>query len=164
MNGERRAASAEGVSQRLRERGLTVSVAESCTGGMLGAALTSVAGSSAYFMGGVIAYANEVKVRDLGVSPEVLAAEGAVSETVARQMACGVRVRFATDMGLAVTGIAGPGGGTTAKPVGTVCLAVARGDETRVRCFRFHGDRASVREQSCRAALEFLDAFLTEQT
>ena len=154
---------AEAAARVLRERGLSVSVAESCTGGMLGAALTSVSGSSAYFAGGVIAYANAVKIRELGVSPEALNAEGAVSETVVRQMACGVRQRFATDIGLAVTGIAGPQGGTKAKPVGTVWVAVAWANDSRVRLCRFEGDRAAVREQSCQSALTLLEECLKER-
>jgi PncC family amidohydrolase len=140
----------------LQARKLTLAVAESCTGGMLGAALTSVSGSSAYFMGGVIAYADAVKTRELGVAPEVLRADGAVSEPAARQMACGVRARFATDIGLAITGIAGPGGGTQTKPVGTVYVAAALESGTQARACRFSGGRAAVREQSCNAVLTLL--------
>jgi nicotinamide-nucleotide amidase len=154
----------ETIAETLRARNLTVAVAESCTGGMLGAVLTSVSGSSTYFQGGVIAYADAVKTRELGVSSEALERNGAVSEATARQMACGVRARFATDIGLAITGIAGPGGGTEAKPVGTVYVAAALFNGTRVRACRFAGGRSAVREQSCAAALSLLEEALTSGT
>ncbi|BAQ62123.1 molybdopterin binding motif [Geminocystis sp. NIES-3708] len=113
------------VGKMLLERGQTLSVAESCTGGGLGSMLTEVSGSSSYFMGGVIAYSNQVKIEQLGVSEEFLTEYGAVSAIVARQMAKGVQSRFSTDWSISVTGIAGPKGGTEAKPVGLVYLAIA---------------------------------------
>ena len=116
------------VGQLLKAKGQTLAVAESCTGGGLGSLLTEVPGSSEYFFGGVISYANEVKINLLGVNAADLAAEGAVSETVARQMAAGVKAKVGTDWGVSITGIAGPGGGTEDKPVGLVYIGVADPD------------------------------------
>ena len=147
----------EEVVGRLLSRGKkTLATAESCTGGLLGGQITSVSGSSAYYRGGVIAYANDVKLAHLGVSPEILEREGAVSADVAEQMAAGVRERFGSDFGLGITGIAGPEGGTLEKPVGLVFLALASGSFVRVRQYRFGGDRIRVREWSVRMALDML--------
>ncbi len=129
--------------------GLKVATAESCTGGLAAKTITDLPGSSQWYLGGVVAYANEVKVRQLGVDPDVLHVHGAVSREVALQMVRGALRRFSADVAVAVTGIAGPGGGTPAKPVGTVWLAVAlaNGAATARRC-RFAGDRETVRERS----------------
>jgi nicotinamide-nucleotide amidase len=116
------------VGDLLRASGQTLAVAESCTGGGLGRLLTEIPGSSDYFMGGIISYANRVKIDLLGVDPAVLDTEGAVSEIVARQMAAGVKAKLATDWGVSITGIAGPGGGTDAKPVGLVYIGIAAPD------------------------------------
>lgn len=144
----------------LRDRGLTVATAESCTGGLLGERLTSVPGSSAYVRGGAIAYANEEKVRQLGVSPETLASDGAVSEACARQMAEGALARFGVDLAVSITGIAGPDGGTPDKPVGTVWLAVARrtpdGDATTTKRLHWPGTRDQVRLLSAWWAMAML--------
>jgi nicotinamide-nucleotide amidase len=118
------------VGEKLRQKGQTVSVAESCTGGGLGAILTEVAGSSDYFWGGIIAYDNRVKVSFLGVNPQDLAQYGAVSSLVAEQMALGVKTRLGTDWGISITGIAGPGGGSEQKPVGLVYIGLATPDGT----------------------------------
>ncbi|HEX2095550.1 MAG TPA: competence/damage-inducible protein A [Longimicrobiaceae bacterium] len=115
----------ETVGKLLRERGLTLAVAESCTGGLIGHRITEVPGSSAYFLLGVVTYANEAKERILGVCPETLEVHGAVSTRTAEEMAIGARRISRADLGLATTGIAGPGGGTPEKPVGTVCVALA---------------------------------------
>lgn len=115
----------EVVGRLLEDRGLTLAVAESCTGGLIGHRITDVAGSSAYFTGGVVAYSNSVKVDVLGVRDETLAAHGAVSTEVAEEMARGARALFGAGVGIATTGIAGPGGGTPDKPVGTVCIALS---------------------------------------
>jgi nicotinamide-nucleotide amidase len=123
--GEEKDSLAAVLGRALGEKGATLACAESCTGGLLGALVTDVAGSSAYFKGSIVAYANEVKVRDLGVPDATLAAHGAVSQATAEAMAAGVRDRFRVTYGVAVTGIAGPGGGTPEKPVGTVHAAVA---------------------------------------
>lgn len=149
------------VARLLTERGLTLSVAESCTGGLLAGALTSVAGSSAYFPGGVTAYANGVKSRLVGVRSESLATHGAVSHTVALEMACGVRARLGTEVGVGVTGIAGPGGGTATKPVGLVYVAVAHGGKVRSKRHLFDGSRAVVRRKSVAAALRMIEEALT---
>jgi nicotinamide-nucleotide amidase len=146
----------EAVAARLVASGRTVAVAESCTGGLLGARLTDRAGASGYFLGGIIAYADEVKVRELGVAPEVLEEHGAVSAQTARAMARGVARRFGSDVGLAITGIAGPGGGTAAKPVGTVWYAISVGERSEAHEGRFPGGREQIRERSVQAALALI--------
>lgn len=144
------------VLDALRSRGMRLAVAESCTGGMLGMRLTAIPGSSDVVMGGIIAYDNAVKVRELGVREETLRAAGAVSEETAREMALGVRERFGVDVGVSVTGIAGPGGGTPEKPVGTFCVAVdVHGAVTSVRTSGV-GDRHEVRQRSAQAALNLV--------
>ncbi len=140
------------------ERGLTVATAESCTGGLLADTITDVPGSSGYMLGGVVAYADRVKERQLGVAAEMLATHGAVSVQVVRAMAVGVRERFEADLGVAVTGIAGPGGGTTAKPVGLTYVAVAGRAGVEVRRFVWAGDRGANKRSSVVAALELLIA------
>lgn len=138
------------------ERGATVAVAESCSGGLLGGRFTSIPGSSAIFMGGVISYHNDSKIRDLGVSPDVLNEFGAVSEQTARAMASGVRQRFGTTVGLSITGVAGPSGGTPEKPVGTVWVAVdIEGDVQAVRA-AMPGDRNEMRYRSTQLVLDRL--------
>lgn len=144
----------EVVGALLGERGLWIALAESCTAGLVAARLTDVAGSSAYVRGGIVAYDNAVKMALLGVDPSAIAGHGAVSEPVARAMADGARARLGADIGVAVTGIAGPSGGTEAKPVGTVAVAATGLGRERVRTFRFMGDRALVRAQSVHAALD----------
>jgi nicotinamide-nucleotide amidase len=134
---------------------LKLAVAESCTGGMLGERLTSVPGSSDVFLGGVIAYHNDVKKQFLGVRAEDLERYGAVSEEVALQMAAGVRERTGADVGVSVTGIAGPGGGTAEKPVGLVWIAI-HGSDAKARRFHVVGDRAEIRQRAAQAALEMV--------
>jgi nicotinamide-nucleotide amidase len=147
---------ADAVRAALRERGLRLAVAESCTGGLVSKRLTDLPGSSEVLEGGVVAYANEVKVRELGVDSEVLERDGAVSEAVARQMAEGVASRLGVACGLGITGVAGPGGGTEDKPVGTVWYAATVSGRTVVRGERFPGDRAGVRERAAQGALFLL--------
>jgi len=142
------------VGAALRDQGLRVAVAESCTGGLLLGRLTEVPGSSSWVTGGVVAYSNDVKVSQLGVSASDLDAHGAVSDRVAQAMAEGVR-RLGADIGVAVTGIAGPDGGSIEKPVGTVVIAVA-GARPAVRTFHFPGDRDAVRRHSTSAALDMI--------
>ena len=138
-----------------------MAVAESCTGGLIATRLTEVPGSSDAFVGGVVAYANEAKVRDLGVDPDVLDREGAVSEAVARAMVAGVVDRFGAEAGVAVTGIAGPTGGTDEKPVGTVYLACAWNGEVDVLERHLPGNRHEVRRRTAQAALDVLRRKLT---
>jgi nicotinamide-nucleotide amidase len=138
-----------------RARGIRLAVAESCTGGLLGARITSISGSSDVFLGGVLAYDNSVKVGMLGVDQSDLDAHGAVSEEVAISMAHGVRQRLSADMGIAVTGIAGPGGGTPEKPVGTVWIALD-GRVRAARRLRLIGDRAEIRQRAAQAALDLV--------
>lgn len=137
-------------------RGLTVATAESCTGGLVSHLLTEVPGSSAYLRGGIVAYADDVKTGQLGVPTDVLAAHGAVSAQVAVAMAVGVRARLGTDLGLGVTGVAGPNGGTEAKPVGLVYVAVAGEGPADVRRFLWAGGRSQNKLESARVALELL--------
>lgn len=144
------------VGLHLKERNHTVAVAESCTGGLLGAALTDVPGSSVWFYGGVLTYTNDAKVRELGVSPTDLTNVGAVSEEVAYQMARGVREKFGTTYGIGITGIAGPDGGSTDKPVGTVWISVVGPTNHTTIKHSFGNNRRINRERSVGAALGML--------
>jgi len=147
----------EVVGGLLAARGLSIATAESCTGGLVAERLTRIAGSSCYFPGGVVTYSNAQKRELLGVPDELLEGHGAVSDAVAVAMAEGARRRLAADLGVAVTGIAGPGGGSEEKPVGTVHLAVAGpGEEVLRRRVRLPGDRRRVRWQASQAALELV--------
>ena len=137
-------------------RGVTVAVAESCTGGLIAATLTSVPGSSGYFLGGVVSYSNESKEAFLDVPAATLAAHGAVSAQVAKAMAMGARARFSAALAIGITGIAGPDGGSEEKPVGLTYLGVAGADGADVRRFTFGGDREANREAGTQAALEWL--------
>jgi nicotinamide-nucleotide amidase len=148
------------VAGGFAERGLTVATAESCTGGLLAARLTERPGSSAWVLGGVTAYANSAKEQLLGVPAEVLAEYGAVSPEVAVALAEGARARFGADIGVGITGVAGPGGGTPDKPVGTVHICVAGPDGTELRALRLPGSRAAVRERSVTRAMHLLRAML----
>ena len=148
------------VGQMLAERGLRIALAESCTGGLLTSRLTDVPGSSRYVAEAVIAYANEAKTNLLGVPAPLIAAHGAVSEAVAIAMADGVRARAGVEVGVGVTGIAGPGGGSPDKPVGTVAIAASTAAATRARTFRFHGERDQVKFQASQAALDMVRRML----
>ena len=143
------------VLSKCRSLGVTLAVAESCTGGMLGQRITSVPGSSDVFLGGVIAYHNDVKRADLGVRQEDLDAFGAVSEQVARQMASGVRDRMGADIGISITGIAGPAGGSAEKPVGLIWLGL-HGSQQTARRIHSGGDRAEIRHRATQAALDMV--------
>ncbi len=151
---------AQRVGNLLRARGATLATAESCTGGLLGSLITDVAGSSDYYVGGILAYSNAVKQAVLGVEPETLAAHGAVSEQTAREMADGARRVLQTDFALSATGIAGPGGGTPDKPVGLVWIGLATPTGTRAVRFVWQGDRQTNKRLSAEAALELLLADL----
>ena len=149
------------VGAALSARGATLAVAESCTGGRVASLVTSVAGSSAWFTEGVVTYANAAKVARLGVPAALLGSHGAVSEPVARAMAEGVRAAAGTTYGLATTGVAGPGGGTEARPVGTVHLALAHPHGTEHRLVRLGGDRGRVQALAAHAALDLLRRHLS---
>jgi PncC family amidohydrolase len=140
----------------LTARGRTVAVAESCTGGMLGQLLTDGAGASAFFLGGAIVYANAEKIRALGVPPAVIAEHGAVSEACVRAMAIGARATTGAALGVAISGVAGPDGGTADKPVGTVWLALADGGEPRTMTFCWPGSRDQIRTLAAWWALALL--------
>jgi nicotinamide-nucleotide amidase len=142
--------------------GRQIATAESCSGGLLAARLTDRPGSSAYVAGGVVAYSNEAKSELLGVEPDLIATHGAVSEPVANAMADGALSRFGADTAIAITGIAGPGGGTDDKPVGTVCFTVRLADgETFTRTIRLPGDRSDIRERSTTVAMHMLRRVLS---
>ena len=138
----------------LKAKGLKLATAESCTGGWVAMALTAIPGSSEWFERGYVTYSNEAKREDLGVAEETLRRHGAVSEQVAREMAAGTLKRARAQVALAITGVAGPTGGTADKPVGLVCFAWAHGSKITSETRRFDGDRESVRRQSVLHALE----------
>src|SRR5437867_9504954 len=146
----------EVVGRRLAMTDFTVAVAESCTGGLIAQRLTSVPGASKYFIEACVTYSNESKVRLLGVDKKLIKEFGAVSQQVARDMARGVRHRAKTDFGLAVTGIAGPGGGTEDKPVGLVYVALADDVHTEHKRLMLPGDRELIRWRASQAALDLL--------
>lgn len=152
------------VGEMLRSRGFMLAVAESCTGGWVAKVVTDIAGSSAWFERGFVTYTNEAKREMLGVDGETLAAHGAVSEPTAEAMARGALRHSRAQLSLAISGVAGPGGGSLDKPVGTVCLAWAQsGGGSRVCTAHFAGDRDAVRRQAVAAALEGLLGFVRER-
>jgi len=148
------------IGKILTAKNLTIACAESCTGGLLTSRLTDVAGSSNYVKGSLVAYSNEVKNKILHVDADTLKNFGAVSEQTARQMSANVRKLFDTDIGVGVTGIAGPGGGSAEKPVGTVYISVSNADKTFVKLFNFNGTRTEIKNQSCDAALSMIKNFI----
>jgi nicotinamide-nucleotide amidase len=148
------------VGDLLAERGWTIGVGESCTGGLVTSRLTDIPGSSRYVMQSVVTYSNEGKTALLGVPPEMLAEHGAVSEPVALAMADGSRARAGVGVGVGVTGIAGPGGGTPDKPVGTVAIAGVTARATRSQVFRFSGEREQIKFQASQAALDMVRRML----
>ena len=150
----------EVVGQSLQAQGFTVALAESCTGGLIGHRLTEVAGSSAYVDRGVTCYSNQSKIELLGVPSSVLKQYGAVSGPVAKAMAEGIRSGSGVDVGLSVTGIAGPGGGTRSKPVGLVYVGLSVPRQSLTKAFRFHGDRKTVKLRASQAALDVLRRWL----
>jgi PncC family amidohydrolase len=147
---------AERLQRICLERSLSVAAGESCTGGLVADAITDISGSSAYFHGSIVAYANEAKMGLLDVPGEVLAAHGAVSAQVARAMAEGARGRLGATLAVGITGIAGPGGGSEEKPVGLTYVAVADPEGVEVRRFTWQGDRDANKVASAEAALELL--------
>lgn len=150
------------LGDRLARRGLTLALAESCTGGLLGARLTDAEGASRFFTAGLTTYSDGAKTDLLGVPDSLISQHGAVSEPVARAMAEGARAATAADVALAITGVAGPGGGSAEKPVGTVWIAAALGATVTTRRFTFNGDRAAIRDAAVEQALILLDSLLEE--
>lgn len=150
------------VADRLRTLGLSLALAESCTGGLVAKRLTDAPGASDFFRAGFVTYSNEAKVALLGVAAEAIARHGAVSETVVRAMADGVCAAGSSDCGLAITGVAGPGGGSADKPVGTVWIAATVRGDTTARLLRLGGDRDEIRERAAQAALALLLRLLEE--
>ncbi len=148
----------------LRQRGWTLGLGESCTGGLVGHRITQVAGSSEYLLGGVVAYSDQAKQAILGVDPDTLAAHGAVSAETAMEMAQGARLAFSAHVGLSVTGIAGPGGGSEAKPVGLTYVGVITPEVERVERYLWSGDRQSNKEAAAQAALELLLQAMRDQS
>jgi len=150
---------AEDVFAAFLSMGKTLATAESCTGGLLGAAVTSLPGSSDMYLGGIISYANDVKTALLGVDPDLLLQQGAVNEEVARQMATGVKEATGAEIAVAITGIAGPSGGSPEKPVGTVFVCYLDGENDRLEMYSFEGDRAQIRHQTVLTVLNELKDF-----
>jgi len=148
------------LAELLRASGLTLALAESCTGGLVAARITSVAGSSGWFREGAVTYSNAAKTRMLGVPSQLIEARGAVSAEVAEAMARGARAAGDCDLALSVTGIAGPDGGSAEKPVGTVFIALADRSSCRVQKYLFPGDRSRVRSLTCVTALKLLRDYL----
>lgn len=149
------------IGSLLTEKKLTISCAESCTGGLLTDRLTNVAGSSAYVKGAVVAYANEIKINLLRVKEETLKNFGAVSRQTAQELAENVRQILNTDVGVSITGIAGPTGGTAEKPLGTVYIGISGPNGDKVQKFRFNGSRKEVKEKAVEAALVLIQVYLT---
>lgn len=145
----------------LAEKRLTIACAESCTGGLLTSRLTDVAGSSAYVKGSVVSYSNEIKERLVGVSTATLSEYGAVSEQTAKEMAEGIRNTIETDIGVGITGIAGPDGGTAHKPVGLVYIAVAGSHGTLIKENHFKGTRSEIKLQTTDTALKMIEDYIS---
>lgn len=152
------------IALPLKSAGWSLCLAESCTGGLVSHRVTNIPGSSDYYLGGVNAYTNEIKIRLLGVLPETLATFGAVSEQTVREMALGAQRVFQSDVALSISGIAGPGGGSPQKPVGTVWIGLAIQSVLSASRFHFHGDRVSIKNQSAEMALWLLYQALCEHT
>jgi len=150
------------IGDLLHQRGLKLVAAESCTGGLIGSRITDIAGSSEYFLGSVVAYAYEVKVKLLGVSWGTLNKYGAVSRETVLEMARGAQQRIGGDIAISVSGIAGPGGGTPEKPVGTTWIGLVAGNDERVKEFHFSGNREQNKSSAADAALQMLLDYLQE--
>ena len=149
------------IGKMLTDKNLTIACAESCTGGLLTSRLTDISGSSAYVKGSVVAYSNEIKISALHVNPKTLEDFGAVSEQVALEMAAGIRKNFNTSIGLSITGIAGPTGGTEDKPVGLVYISVSGDNGDMAKKFNFNGTRTEIKQKAVEAALVLIQVYLT---
>ncbi len=148
------------IGSMLKERGLKLALAESCTGGLVGDRISNISGSSEYFLGGVVAYAYEAKAALLGVSWDTLNSKGAVSRETVLEMARGVRKAFGSDIAVSISGIAGPGGGTLDKPVGTTWIGLVAADDEWAKLFQFSGDRQQNKSSAADAALQLLLDYL----
>lgn len=148
------------IGELLRTRNLTLATAESCTGGLVADRITNIPGSSVYFMGGVVAYANAVKIHTLGVASETIERHGAVSRETVLEMAKGARAALRVDIAVSVSGIAGPGGGLPGKPTGTTWVGLAASDEAWARTFIWDGDRVANKAASAQAVLQMLFDYL----
>ncbi|MDQ7025346.1 MAG: CinA family protein [Anaerolineae bacterium] len=155
---------AQELGNMLKKRNLTISAAESCTGGLFLSALTDIAGSSAYVLGGAITYSNEVKQKLVNVQEATLIQHGAVSEETAREMAIGVRDLLKADIGVSITGIAGPGGATPEKPVGLVYIGVVTHKSSQVRKYIWQGNRMENKQQSVVQAIQLVVDIINEET
>jgi PncC family amidohydrolase len=153
----------EKIGGMLKEKGLTIAVAESCTGGLISGRITNISGASAYFLAGFITYSNKAKTSFLSVPEEVITRYGAVSFETAKLMAEGAKNAAGADIGVSVTGIAGPTGGTFEKPVGTVFIGLATGEGIYVRNFLFTGNRLEIKRETSEAALTFIADYLEEK-
>lgn len=150
----------EVVGRILKEKKLTLSIAESCTGGFISHLITSVPGCSSYFTGSIISYDNKIKLNELSIDPALLKEHGAVSEPVAQQMALAIRKKFGTDVSISTTGIAGPTGGSLKKPVGLVFIGISMGDKTEVKKLNLGENRARIIQATATAALNMLRKML----
>jgi nicotinamide-nucleotide amidase len=150
------------IGDRLREKGWALSIAESCTGGLICDRITNISGSSDYFMGGMVTYSNASKAKHLGVPLDFIKKYGAVSSPVAKRMAQGVRKAFGTTFGLSTTGVAGPTGGTKRAPIGRVFIAIADGKKDFVKKLDLKGTRREIKEQATDKCLEFFYAYVTK--
>ena len=148
------------VSEKLKEKHLTIATAESCTGGLLAHTLTNISGSSEYFNRGVISYSNQSKIDLLIVSEDTLKKFGAVSKQTAKEMAIGIKEKAKVDIGISTTGIAGPSGGTKEKPVGLVYIGIADSKNVKINKFNFDGDRLQNKESTCNEALKMILEFI----
>jgi PncC family amidohydrolase len=151
------------LGEKLMQRGLTLATAESCTGGLVGHRITNISGSSAYYLGAAVTYSYQAKVDLLGVSWDTLNGYGAVSAETVMEMVAGARKAFGADIVVAISGIAGPTGGTPEKPVGTVWFALQAAEGTWTRCYEFDGDRLSIKQQAASAAMQFALDFLEDK-
>lgn len=152
----------EKIAGMLKKKGMMLATAESCTGGLIGHVLTNTPGSSSFYEGGVISYSNALKMHIVGVKEHTLGVHGAVSRETAEEMAEGIRRKAHVDIGIATTGIAGPGGGTPDKPVGLVYIALSTEHDSRVEKHVFHGTRKENKVHTCRGALNLLVTYLEE--
>jgi PncC family amidohydrolase len=148
------------LAETLMSHKKTISVAESCTGGMVANLITNIPGSSIYFLGGIVSYSNQAKIDLLKVSESLIQTEGAVSRSCAITMAQNIRLMFHSDLGVGITGVAGPGGGSSEKPIGSVYMAIADGEKTVCKLFKFSGERIEIKQQASATVIKMAKEFL----